>query len=92
MVFRYGEPQATALHAGLDILRGADLRPRLAAVGHPILLIAGARDVLAPLSAHEYMAANLAQAELQVIPGAAHAPFLTHPHEFQHALRAFLHE
>ncbi|MFP5345269.1 MAG: pimeloyl-ACP methyl ester esterase BioH [Gammaproteobacteria bacterium] len=92
MVFRYGEPQATALHAGLDILRNTDLRPRLTSVGHPILLIAGARDTLAPVSAHEYMAVNLAQAELQVIPGAAHAPFLTHPQEFQRALRTFLHE
>ncbi len=90
MVFRYGEPESSALHAALDILRGADLRPRLAAVNQPTLVIAGARDRLAPVSAQEYMAANLGQAELQIIPGAAHVPFLTHQQEFQRALRAFI--
>lgn len=92
MVFRYGEPQLDALHAGLAILRDADLRPMLAAVHQPTLLIAGARDLLVPVAAQEYMAAHLAQAGLQIIPGAAHAPFLTHPQEFQRALRAVLHD
>mgnify|MGYP001289020621 CR=1 FL=1 len=92
LVFRYGEPKLNALQAGLAILRDADLRPMLAGVSQPALLIAGARDTLAPLSAQEYMAAHLAQAKLQVIPGAAHAPFLTHSQEFQRALRALLHD
>ncbi|MCL4316289.1 MAG: alpha/beta fold hydrolase, partial [Gammaproteobacteria bacterium] len=56
LVFRYGEPQLNALHAGLAILRDTDLRPMLADVSQPALLIAGARDTLAPLPAQEYMA------------------------------------
>ncbi|MCL5669338.1 MAG: alpha/beta fold hydrolase [Gammaproteobacteria bacterium] len=92
LVFRYGEPQLNALHAGLAILRDADLRPMLAGVSQPALLIAGARDTLAPLPAQEYMAAHLKRGELRIIPGAAHAPFLTHSQEFQRALRALLHD
>jgi pimeloyl-[acyl-carrier protein] methyl ester esterase len=92
VVFRYGAPHRAALQGGLEVLRHADLRPCLVAAPMPCLLIAGARDTLIPVSAQDYLAANLTRAELRLIPGAAHAPFLSHPLEFRRALRGFLHE
>jgi pimeloyl-[acyl-carrier protein] methyl ester esterase len=91
-LFAHGEPDAAALAGGLEILRSVDLRPLLAAIKQPALVLTGSRDTLAPLAAAEYMAAQLPQGELRVIEGAGHAPFISHPTAFIAAIEAFLHE
>ena len=89
-MFRYGEPPMAALQAGLRLLQQQDRRDALAAVAVPALIIHGARDRLAPLGAARYLVQHLPQARLELIPGAGHAPFLSHPEIFLVKLRGFI--
>ncbi len=91
-LFARGEPDSAALQAGLALLRDCDLRGGLPEVGQPMLVIAGERDTLTPLQAAQYLAQRTANAQLAVIRGAAHAPFLSHPAEVMEHLKNFLHE
>jgi pimeloyl-[acyl-carrier protein] methyl ester esterase len=91
-LFAHGEPDPRALAAGLEILRGADLRPALHRIAQPTLVLHGARDTLAPLAAAEYTAAQLPHGHLAVIDGAGHAPFLSHPEQFLDAVEKFMSE
>lgn len=72
------EPEPAALRAGLAILRSADLRPQLAALKAPLLLVLGGRDRLAPPRAGAAMQEWAPGAEVHVIENATHVPFLTH--------------
>jgi pimeloyl-[acyl-carrier protein] methyl ester esterase len=72
------EPEAAALRAGLEILRNEDLRLALPGLPVPLLLLMGGRDRLAPPAAGEAMRDLARNAELQVLGGAAHTPFLSH--------------
>lgn len=87
-----GEPDLGALQAGLDILRDCDLRSALPGIHQPALVIGGERDTLTPPQAAHFLAAQLPDARLAVIEGAAHAPFLSHPDEFMEHLMSFLYE
>ena len=91
-LFAYGEPDSEALSGGLAILRDTDLRAGLTKMTQPTLLIAGERDTLTPSAASAYMAQTLPNAQLQIIKGAAHAPFLSHPDIFVQHLTSFLNE
>lgn len=87
-----GEPDLGALQAGLDILRDCDLRSVLPGIHQPALVVGGERDTLTPPQAAHYLAAQLPNARLALIEGAAHAPFLSHPDEFVEHLMSFLYE
>lgn len=89
-LFAKGEPQLDALKAGLEILRDVDMRHALPQIAAPTLVIGGERDTLTPAGAAEYMAQQMPNAELAIIKGAAHAPFLSHQQEFMHAVVDFL--
>lgn len=91
-LFSRGEPDLNALSAGLGILRESDLRCSLPTIAQPTLVIAGERDTLTPPQASQYMAAQLLNAKLAMIKGAAHAPFLSHPEIFVEQIKSFLHE
>lgn len=83
------EPAEDALRAGLDILRSADLRPHLARLRRPLLLLMGARDRLVPPAAGSDMLALAQSADLHILEGAAHVPFLTHEEECVNRLAEF---
>lgn len=89
-------PNPLALGLGLDLLRDADLRPRLAGLVCPSLWLFGSHDALVPAAAAPAVAALLPAApgptRVQVIRGAAHAPFLSHPAETGALIGAFLAE
>ncbi len=87
-----GEPDLGALQFGLDILRDCDLRGALPDIRQPALVVGGERDTLTPPQASHYLVAQLPDARLVEIGGAAHAPFLSHPDEFMKHLTSFLHE
>ena len=89
-LFAHGEPDLVALAAGLAILRDADLRPGLNDMTLPLQFIMGERDTLIPPAAARACAVRAPAAQLDVIAGAGHAPFLSHPQEFLAALRPFL--
>lgn len=68
---------AASLEAGLDLLKHTDLRPIMHDIRQPTLLLHGARDTLMPLSAAEWLQKHIQKAQLAVLPGASHAPFLS---------------
>lgn len=72
-------PPTAVLAAGLALLRDSDLRALAPQIAQPTLLLHGAHDPLMPLAAAEWLAAALPQARLEVLPDAAHAPFLSDP-------------
>lgn len=89
-LFERGAPSPEVLQAGLRILLESDLRAQLPAVGQPVLVVQGDRDALVPPGAALWLAQNLPQARLALIPGCSHAPFLSHRQVFLQALTDFL--
>lgn len=89
-LFAHGEPSLAALHGALGILQSADLRAQLGQISCPTLFLAGARDTLMPVEAARLSADLVPGATLEVIKGAGHAPFISHPEAFLQAIRQFL--
>ncbi|MHB1591480.1 MAG: pimeloyl-ACP methyl ester esterase BioH [Sulfuricella sp.] len=89
-LFAKDRPSAEVLRAGLGILLGTDLRDCVLAVKMPTLLLHGERDMLTPVGAARWLAERMPDARLNVLPGAAHAPFLSHPGEFTEIVTGFL--
>jgi pimeloyl-ACP methyl ester esterase len=83
-------PDPAAALAGLDILAHADLRPTLSRIDRPLLLVHGAADPICPPGASEAMRDAIPGAELLLLPGAGHAPFLTREGEVAAAIAGFL--
>lgn len=92
MLFEHGDPDPHGLAAGLAILHDTDLRPELASMTTPTLVIAGARDRLTPPGAAHAIAALAPNARVVVAEGAAHAPFLNDPTGFAEHVTDFVHE
>jgi len=88
-VFRHGHPVLAALDGGLKILQRANLRPRLAEIACPVLLLSGEKDTLFCEKAANTTLHLLKNGKLSVIKGAGHAPFLSHRPEFLQELRTF---
>ena len=82
-------PDTATLMTGLDWLRNVDLRPQTASITMPTLLLHGEHDPLMPLAAAQWLQKTLANAQLQVINGAAHAAFLSDPDDFAERIAAF---
>ena len=83
-------PDPRALALGLDLLRDGDVRPRLAELACPSLWLFGSHDTLVPAAVAPAVAALLPAARVEVIRGAAHAPFLSHPEETTALIDGFL--
>lgn len=62
-----------ALADGLALLADADLRPLLARIEQPCLLIHGEHDALMPLAAARAMTRLLPRARLEILAGSGHA-------------------
>lgn len=88
--FARGEPAPDVLQAGLRILLETDLRNVVSGLEQPVLLVHGGRDTLAPSAAATWMAETVPDARLKIIEKAAHAPFISHPSDFVHAVQSFL--
>ena len=78
-IFARGEPSPKALFDALVMIRDADLRAEVARIAQPALVVSGTRDTLALPGAGRWLADRLPNARFALIPGAAHAPFLSHP-------------
>lgn len=92
ILFTRGRPDVQTLRAGLNILLASDLRDRLATMKAPTLLLHGGRDMLTPVGAAHWLAGRMPEVRLEVLPGAAHAPFLSHPVEFTEIVTGFLND
>ena len=88
----HGEPDAAGLRAGLQVLQAADLRGSLGNIDCPVLLIMGERDTLVPVHAGEAASELFPNAQLSVIEGAGHAPFIAQPEVVARHVRHFLGE
>lgn len=84
-----GTPTAQALAGTLDWLRHTDLRSDAAGLPRT-LVIHGARDVLAPIAAGRWLAAQIPAADALELADAAHIPFFTHRDAFVRAVEAFV--
>ena len=89
-LFSRGEPDLGALQAGLEILRGSDLRLDLPELQQEMLVLEGERDTMIPHQATRYLSSHAPRGRLVTIRGAAHAPFLSHPDEFVEHVVGFL--
>jgi pimeloyl-[acyl-carrier protein] methyl ester esterase len=83
-------PRPEALRAGLELLLGSDLRARLPGLVPPSLWLFGERDTLVPAEAAHALETLLPRAEILVLHGAAHAPFLSSPARFVELLGGFV--
>ncbi|MEE9615336.1 MAG: alpha/beta fold hydrolase [Thermodesulfobacteriota bacterium] len=90
----YGETETPMefddIKAASEALIATDLRDRLRSIKTPTLIVHGALDEVCPVGAAEYLADNIAGAELQVFEGAGHAPFITEPERFKKTIAEFL--
>ena len=83
-------PDARALKHGLELLLQVDLRSQLAALNCPSLWLLGERDTLVPAAVGAELQSLLGGlGAVRVLPGCAHAPFLSHPAESLAALQGF---
>lgn len=82
-------PSPMALADGLQALVDTDLRPLLPSVRQPTLLLHGEHDRLMPMAAARQLAEHLPAARLEILAGAAHAPFLSAPAQCAALIHAF---
>lgn len=83
-------PLLAALACDLDLLRDTDLRPLLAGIKFPALVIAGQYDRVTHPAASQALADHLANARYVEIRRAAHAPFLSHLPQLSALIADFL--
>ncbi|HSA81838.1 MAG TPA: alpha/beta fold hydrolase [Geminicoccaceae bacterium] len=67
-----------------------DIRPLLAAIRVPTLIVHGTEDRQVPFAAAEYLAAHIPGAQLYPFKGYGHVPLFTATHEFCDVLRRFV--
>lgn len=84
------EADPLALEHGLELLRTVDLRASLGDIRCPTLWLFGERDTLVPADISDELERRLPEAEILVLQGCAHAPFLSHPRQCLRALNHFL--
>jgi 3-oxoadipate enol-lactonase len=91
------ERRAAFLDTDLDVFCAAcealatlDLRPDLARVKAPVLVLVGEQDEATPPPMSRELAALLPDARLTIIPGCAHVPQLQSPEVFLAAIAEFL--
>lgn len=80
-------PAPWVLRQGLEVLHQTDLRPVLAEIACPVVVVAGREDRLVPVAAVRRLAASLPRAQLAILEGAGHAPFLSHPEALARLVR-----
>ena len=89
-LFAHGYPEVAALARDLELLRETDLRPLLADITLPTLVIAGQYDRVTMPAASRALSESLPNARYAEIRRAAHAPFLSHLPELAALIADFL--
>ncbi len=82
VVLDHPVPSVEVLNAGLEILRGIDLRADLISLNLPMLRLYGALDGLVPRKVASLLDALWPASTSVIMQRAAHAPFISHPSEF----------
>jgi 3-oxoadipate enol-lactonase len=82
-------PIRTTSHQAL-LVHSVDLRPLLAEIRQPVLVVSGDEDDVVPRRCQEELLAGLPNARLAELQGCGHVPFHTHPEALAEVLRHFL--
>jgi len=75
-------PDTAAAVDALDSLAKADMRPLLADISAPVLILNGDRDIICLPQASDYLAEHIRSSSRRVFAGCGHAIFLTRPEQF----------
>jgi len=78
------------LHADFQACDGFDVMDRLGAIGQPALVIVGEDDQMTPVKYARHLADHLANARLEMVPGAGHMVMLEQPAMLDAILSAWL--
>ncbi|RTZ67226.1 MAG: pimeloyl-[acyl-carrier protein] methyl ester esterase [Aquificaceae bacterium] len=81
-------PAEQALAVGLDILQHQDFRQLT--IKHKNLWILGGKDRLVPVEIVDDLSKLFSNANIEIISGAGHAPFMTHSKQFAECVMTFL--
>ena len=73
------DTRSTVLYGDYVACDGFDVMDRLREIKVPVCVICGEDDVLTPLKYSAYLAANIRNAKLSMIPNAGHYPMLEQP-------------
>ncbi len=84
-------PAMPVLEAALEILQQTDLRQTLDTIRCPVSVLLGERDTLVPSAVSQHLKALRPEWQVQIVPGAGHAPFLSHPDLFCDHVRRLCH-
>ncbi|MBI4635022.1 MAG: alpha/beta fold hydrolase [Candidatus Rokubacteria bacterium] len=87
---RVAEADPASLRAAVQAALDHDMRGDLRRIGAPTLVVVGADDRLTPPFHAEYLGRSVPGAQLVVVPGSGHFPFLEAPREFLDAVLPFL--
>lgn len=91
LALAYPYPQSAAdFRRQVEAIAAFDRRADLPRIDVPVLVLAGANDVLFPRDDVTALARGLAQARLAVVPAAAHALALENPARFSDEVLSFL--
>lgn len=91
IVMKGRSPEPVVGLKALQILGEVDLRPVLASIDRPALLIHGRSDTICLPGASRFMAETMPMARLQLVDG-GHAPFMARPSEFNAIVAQFAQE
>jgi pimeloyl-ACP methyl ester carboxylesterase len=78
------------LHGDFLACDGFDVMDRLASIDRPALVLVGEDDHMTPVKYAHYMAEQLPNARLEIIPGAGHMVMLEQPAAVERALTSWL--
>jgi len=92
VVYFHGSPSLSALKYGLDVLRDVDLLNDLHKIKTPTLHLLGKKDNLIPVGISETLKQRQPEADVVMMDGASHVPFLSAPEKFTDHIMAFLSE
>ncbi|MBZ0284343.1 MAG: alpha/beta hydrolase [Anaerolineae bacterium] len=81
-------PQAAAIQL-YECVFGVDLRPQLAHILLPTLIIHGEDDQIVPLAASQWLATQIPNAHLHIVKDAGHVPSVTHPEAVAEAINQY---
>lgn len=72
-----------------ECLYDADLRPQIGQISQPSLIIHGEADLIVPVDAAQWLAGQLPNSQLLILPGAGHVPTITQPRAVAGAIERF---
>lgn len=87
---RLAETRPSVLHGDLLACDAFDEMKRVSGISQPTIVITGAEDRMTPPRYAQFLADNLPNAELHLVPGSGHMVMLEKPQEVTLLLRRFL--